>query len=56
MTSLVHVVKSADSDTGGLFIAAVDRVCISEDAEPERVALDCVGFVFPKMPSLSALR
>ena len=56
MTSLVHVVKSADSDTGGLFIAAVDRVCISEDAEPERVALDCVGFVFPKMPSLNALR
>ena len=55
VTIMVHV-KSADSDAGGLFIAAVDRVCISEDAEPERVALDCVGFVFPKMPSLNALR
>ena len=56
VTIMVHVVKSADSDAGGLFIAAVDRVCISEDAEPERVALDCVGFVFPKMPSLNVLR
>jgi hypothetical protein len=29
VTIMVHVLKSADSDAGGLFIAAVDRVCIS---------------------------
>ena len=47
-----HVVKSANSDAGGLFIAAVDRVCISEDAEPERVAFDCEGVNLSRLGSV----
>jgi exonuclease 3'-5' domain-containing protein 1 len=52
---MVHVVKSADSDAGGLFIAAVDRVCISEDAEPERVAFDCEGVNLSRLGSVELI-
>jgi hypothetical protein len=50
-----HVVKSANSDAGGLFIAAVDRVCISEDAEPERVAFDCEGVNLSRLGSVELI-
>ena len=51
----ILVVKSADSDAGGLFIAAVDRVCSSKDAEPERVAVDCEGVNHSRLGSVELI-
>jgi hypothetical protein len=51
----ILVVKSADSDAGGLFIAAVDRVCISENAEPKRFTFDCEGVNLGRLGSVELI-
>ena len=40
---MVHVVRSATDDAGGLFIAAVDEVMTTDNAESKRVVFDCEG-------------
>ena len=49
---MVHVVKSANSDAGAKFIAAVDNICISEESEPNRVAFDCEGVNLSRLGSV----
>ena len=49
---MVIVAKSADSEGGKLFIAAVDRVCVSEGGENERVAFDCEGVSLSRLGSV----
>ena len=52
---MVNVVKSADSDAGRFFIAAVHRVCISEDAKAERVAFYCKGVNLSRLGSVELI-
>lgn len=53
---MVHVVKSADSDASGLFIAAVDEILlIEEGSEPARVALDCEGVNLSRLGSVELI-
>jgi ribonuclease D len=52
---MVHVVKSSNSDAGGLFIAAVDAVLLSEDSELERVVFDCEGVDLSRLGSLEII-
>ena len=52
---MVYVVKSADSDAGRFFIAAVHRVCISEDAKAERVAFYCKGVNLSRLGSVELI-
>jgi exonuclease 3'-5' domain-containing protein 1 len=51
----VHVVKSADSDTGVLFIAAVRKACRSVKIVPERVAFDCEGCQLSRLGSVEVV-
>ena len=44
----VQEIKSANSDIGGLFIAAIDRVCLLE----EDVAFDCEGVNLSRLGSI----
>ena len=41
--TMVCVVKSADTDNGGHFISAVDKILLSGDENTWRVAFDCEG-------------
>lgn len=52
---MVHVVKSADSEVGGLFISAVDSVCLSESGNHERVAFDCEGVNLSRIGTLEII-
>ena len=54
-TNMVHVVKSAESDAGSLFLAAVDQVMLSEAIELERVAFDCEGVNLSRVGSLEII-
>jgi exonuclease 3'-5' domain-containing protein 1 len=49
------VVKSAESDAGSLFLAAVDQAMLSEAVELERVAFDCEGVNLSRVGSLEII-
>jgi hypothetical protein len=53
---MVIIVKTADSDEGGKFIAAVDKACLSEDAECETfVSFDCEGVNLSRLGTLEII-
>lgn len=49
---MVHVVRSANDDAGGLFIAAVDEVMLSDSTESKRVVFDCEGIHLSRVGSV----
>jgi len=51
----VRLVNGAESEEGKLFVAAVDEACLSEDAEPYRVAFDCEGVNLSRLGSVELI-
>jgi exonuclease 3'-5' domain-containing protein 1 len=52
---MVHVVRSANDDAGGLFIAAVDEVMLSDNTESKRVVFDCEGVDLSRIGSVELI-
>ena len=51
----VRLVNGAESEDGKLFVAAVDEACLSENAEPYRVAFDCEGVNLSRLGSVELI-
>ena len=52
---MVHVVNSANSNAGKLFMASVDKACASGAGDMERVAFDCEGVKLSRSGSLELI-